>query len=69
MAWVTANEKSRTYGAANPELDGSAGAVINDTLDYTLATTAVLACSVGSYPIAVALGTNPNYTVPRPMGR
>ena len=40
-----------------------AGAVDGDTLDYTLATTAVKFSSVGSYPITVTLGSNPNYTV------
>ena len=39
------------------------GAVNGDTLDYSLATTALATSGVGSYPIAVTLGTNPNYTV------
>ena len=34
-----------------------------DTLNYTLATTAVKFSGVGPYPITVTLGSNPNYTV------
>ena len=39
------------------------GAVNGDTLNFSLATTATTTSGVGSYPIAVTLGTNPNYTV------
>ncbi|MFV5700230.1 Ig-like domain-containing protein, partial [Flavobacterium sp. ZT3R17] len=39
------------------------GAVNGDTINYTLATTATQFSNVGDYPIAVTLGTNPNYTV------
>ena len=61
---MTANAKSKTYGAANPALDAAViGAVNGDTLDYSLATTALATSGVGSYPIAVTLGRNPNYTV------
>ena len=61
---MTANAKSKTYGDDNPALDAAvAGAVNGDTLDYSLATTAVKTSAVGSYPITVTLGTNPNYTV------
>ena len=64
LATVTANAKSKTYGDDNPALDAVvAGAVNGDTLDYSLATTAVKTSGVGSYPITVTLGTNPNYTV------
>ena len=57
---MTANAKSKTYGAANPALDAVVvGAVNGDTLDYSLATTAVKTSGVGSYPIAVTLGTQP----------
>ena len=63
-ATVTANAKSKTYGAANPALDAVVtGAVNGDTLDYSLATTALATSGVGGYPITVTLGTNPNYTV------
>ena len=61
---MTANAKSKTYGEANPALDAAVvGAVNGDTLDYSLATTAVTTVGVGSYPITVTLGSNPNYTV------
>ena len=58
--------QEKTYGDANPALDAAVvGAVNGDTLDYSLATTAVKTSGVGSYPITVTLGTNPNYTVTR----
>ena len=61
---MTANAKSKTYGDANPTLDATvAGTVNGDTLNYSLATTAVQTSGVGSYPITVTLGSNPNYTV------
>ena len=61
---MTANAKSKTYGAANPTLDAVvSGTVGSDTLTYSLATTANANSSVGSYPIAVTLGANPNYAV------
>ena len=69
-ATVTANAKSKTYGAANPALDAVVvGAVNGDTLNYSLATTATTTSGVGSYPIAVTLGSNPNYASRRPMRR
>ena len=64
LATVTANAKSKTYGDDNPALDAVVvGAVNGDTLAYSLATTALKFSGVGSYPIDVTLGTNPNYTV------
>ena len=64
VATVTANAKSKTYGDDNPALDAVVtGAVNGDTLDYSLATTALKTSGVGSYPITVTLGSNPNYTV------
>ena len=60
VATVTANAKSKTYGDANPALDATVtGAVNGDTLDYSLATTAVQTSGVGSYPITVTLGREP----------
>ena len=45
------------------------GAVNGDVLDYSLATTAAAQTSgVGSYPITVTLGTNPNYNVTKTDG-
>ena len=45
------------------------GTVNGDVLDYSLATTAADSRGVGSYPITVTLGANPNYTVTRPTAR
>ncbi len=40
-ATVTANNKTKTYGDANPVLDATVSGTVNgDVLDYTLATTA-----------------------------
>ena len=42
MATVTANAKSKTYGDDNPALEAVVTGTVNgDTLDYSLATTAV----------------------------
>ena len=69
VATVTANAKSKTYGDANPALDAAvAGTVNGDTLDYSLATDGDASTGVGSYPITVTLGTNPNYTVTKTDG-
>jgi hypothetical protein len=63
-ATVTANDKSKTYGDDNPLLDATVTGTVNgNTLNYTLATTAVKYSNVGSYPISVTLGSNPNYSV------
>jgi len=63
-ATVTANDKSRIYGVANPSLDAAVTGTVNgDSLNYSLATAAVPASNVGGYPIAVTLGSNPNYSV------
>ena len=63
-ATVTADDKSKTYGNANPALTATVtGAVNDDVLNYTLATTAVQFSNVGNYPITVTRGSNPNYDV------
>jgi hypothetical protein len=63
-ASVTANDKSKTYGQSNPALDAVVvGAVNGDMLAYSLATVADQTSGVGSYPIVVTLGDNPNYDV------
>jgi stress response protein SCP2 len=68
-ASVTANDKSKTYGQANPAFDAVVtGAVNNDVLAYTLATAADQTSGVGSYPIVVTLGSNPNYEVTKHDG-
>jgi hypothetical protein len=68
-ASVTANDKTRTYGAANPAFDAAVvGAVNGDTLAYSLATAADQTSGVGSYPIVVTLGSNSNYDVTKHDG-
>jgi gliding motility-associated-like protein len=61
---VVAADKSKVYGEANPTLTAVvSGAVGTDVINYTLATTATTTSAVGNYPIAVTLGSNPNYSV------
>ena len=66
---VKADDKSRAFGEANPELtwslqDGSS-LVGQDTLNLNISTTADAASTPGSYPITLTEveGANPNYTV------
>ena len=69
-AWVTAHDKSKTYGDDNPALTATVtGAVTGgDPVDYALSTTAEQLSGVGDYPIAVTLGSNPNYNVSKADG-
>ena len=61
---LVVDDKSRTFGSANPALTAVAGGLVaGDTLNYTLATAATTLTPVGGYPITAALGTNPNYNV------
>ena len=62
---MTANAKSKTYGDGNPALDAAVtGAVNGDALELQPGDDGADSLSgVGSYPITVTLGTNPNYTV------
>src|SRR2546427_5909112 len=63
-ATVTANDKSKTYGDANPAFDATVTNTVNgDVLDYSLATSAGQFSNIGSYDITVTLGSNPNYSV------
>ena len=63
-ATVTADDKSKTYGDANPSFTATVTGTVNgDVLNYTLATTAVQFSNVAGYPITVTLGSNPNYDV------
>ena len=63
-ATVSADHKTKTYGDDNPGLTATVGGTVNgDTLNYTLATTALKFSAVGDYPITVTLGSNPNYDV------
>ncbi len=69
-ASVTANDKSKTYGQANPALDAVVSGTVNgDTLDYSLATAATQTTGVGSYPIMVTLGTTRTTTSRRTTAR
>jgi hypothetical protein len=68
-ASVTANDKSKTYGQANPAFDAAVTARSTATSGYTLATAADQTTGVGSYPIVVTLGSNPNYDVTKTMAR
>ena len=61
-ATVTADAKSKIYGAADPELTATVtGLVGSDTLSYTLARAE--GENAGGYTITVTLGENPNYDV------
>ncbi|MCA1639056.1 MAG: immunoglobulin domain-containing protein [Acidobacteria bacterium] len=63
-ATVVANNKSKSYGDDNPALDATVTGTINgDSLNFSLATTAVKFSGVSNYPITVTLGSNPNYSV------
>ena len=63
-ATITVNNKSKTYGEDNPAFDATvSGMISGDALNYTLATIAEKFSNVGSYPITVSPGSNPNYTV------
>ena len=62
IATVKADNMSKTYGEADPELTATvADTLPGDTLNYTLERTA--GENAGSYFIAVTLGNNPNYEV------
>jgi hypothetical protein len=65
LASVTANNQSKFYGEANPPLDATVvgQAIGGDAINYSLSTTATQFSNVGSYPITVTLGANPNYNV------
>src|SRR5207244_1059455 len=68
-ATVTADNKAKTYGDDNPELTATVTGTVNgDTLNYSLATTAVKFSGVGDYAITVTLGLNPNYNVTKTDG-
>ena len=61
-ASITADNKSKTYGDADPALTATVtGLVGNDTISYTLSR--AVGENVGEYTITVTLGNNPNYNV------
>jgi MBG domain (YGX type)/Bacterial Ig-like domain (group 3)/NHL repeat len=62
---VTANNASRSYGAANPTFTGiTVGLVNGDTITTTFSTSAVTNSPIGNYPIVPTVsGVSSNYTV------
>ncbi|NBO67187.1 MAG: hypothetical protein EBU88_20480, partial [Acidobacteria bacterium] len=60
---IIADAKSKIYADANPTLTATEGNTVAGAaaLQYTLATTAGQFSNVGSYPISITLGSNPNY--------
>ena len=62
---VAAAAQSKIYGTANPALTAAVTGVPSSgaTLNYSLATTATVVSGVGTYPITVSIGSNPNYSV------
>ena len=63
---VTAGNKSKAYGAANPTLTATYIGLVNgdvpSSVTVTLSTVAA-SCGVGSYAITVGSAANPNYAV------
>ena len=61
-ATVVANNKGKIYGNADPTLTATVtGSVESETIAFTLSRTE--GENVGTYPISVTLGSNPNYEV------
>ena len=66
---VTADDKSKTYGSANPALTASYSGFVNgdDATDLdtavSLSTTAVVGSNAGTYPITASAAADANYTV------
>ncbi|NBO67181.1 MAG: hypothetical protein EBU88_20450, partial [Acidobacteria bacterium] len=62
---VAAQATNKVYGTVNPRLTAVVTGVPSAAPMplYTLATTAATNSVVGSYPVTVSLGVNPNYTV------
>nr|WP_321357917.1 MBG domain-containing protein [uncultured Draconibacterium sp.] len=65
---VTAEDKSRVYGAANPVLTFTYDGFVNEDSESDLATapvastTAGISSAVGTYPVSVSGGADENYT-------
>src|SRR6185503_15482578 len=66
---VTANNKTKTYGAANPALTVSYSGFVNGdtaaslTAPPAVTTTATPGSGVGSYPITASGAASANYTI------
>ncbi|WP_332913919.1 MBG domain-containing protein [Algoriphagus boritolerans] len=69
---ITADDQSKIYGEANPALTFTYDGLVNgDTgaaVEPSLATTATASSPVGSYPITVTGGSDPNYSISRVNG-
>lgn len=63
---ITADDKEKTYGNANPQLTYQitpVSLVNGDSVDVTLSTSATADSDVGTYDIKVTTGTNANYDI------
>ena len=64
---ITADTKTKTYGAANPTLTFTYSGLVNSntavTTLPTISTTATVSSNAGSYPITLLGGADPNYTI------
>ncbi len=66
---VTAVDKTKAYGAANPTLTATYSGFVNGETEAdlltlpTISTTAVTASPVGTYPITASGAVDPNYTI------
>ena len=64
---ITAEDKSKLYGAAMPALTFSYSGLVNGDLAPTtlpaISTTAVLSSPAGTYPISVSTAADANYTI------
>ena len=71
---LTADDKSKTYGQANPALTFSVDGLVNGDTRATALTadpsldTALASSGAGSYPITLTGGTSANYTLTRVNG-
>jgi gliding motility-associated-like protein len=66
---VTAANKSKTYGSANPALTATYSGFVNGetaaslTTQPTIATTAATTSPIGTYPVTASGAASPNYTI------
>lgn len=63
---ITADNKEKTYGNANPQLTyqiTSGNLIKGDSIDVTLSTSAKTDSDAGTYEIEVTTGTNDNYDI------
>ena len=63
---ITADNKEKTYGNANPQLTyqiTSGNRIKGDSIDVTLSTSAKTDSDAGTYEIKVTTGTNDNYDI------